>query len=130
MTHDAVVLSQLLREAVVAAQADPASIPTTLGHLLRVTDVLPQVAQWHSHVNDQLAAGGRLLMPARLLTGADVTDHPHLAALKLDRRPAPVPARVSDLISCLYEAAGPRSWPLASTVDGLHIAERRPAVSR
>lgn len=70
--------------------------------------VFAQVAACNRATVENLAVSDQLWMPARLLTGAEVTDHPDLAAAKLRRGYVHVrPDRLDRLLSAYDRAAVP-----------------------
>lgn len=69
--------------------------------------VLAQVAAFNRATVEHLAATGQIWMPARLLTGEEVTDHPDLAAAKLRRAYVHIqPDRLDRLLATYEPAAG------------------------
>jgi hypothetical protein len=93
---------------ITATQSDDGRPFLTDDTLSRGGRVFAQVAACNRSTVENLAASDQLWMPARLLTGAEVTDHPDLAAAKLRRGHVHVgPDRLDRLLAAYQRATTP-----------------------
>ncbi len=96
--------------------------------LLRGTEVFGEVADWNATTVQRLSNTGQLYVPARALTGDEVTDHPDLAAAKLaGRYVAARPEHLRPLLVA-YAAASADVAPLRGqhSLVAATIARARP----
>ncbi len=82
--------------------------------LQRASEVMDQIARWNSQTLSRLASAGDLFMPGRLLTGAEVTDNPHLVTAKLVDRPVQASAEMVEAILASYRSIGAANQPIAA----------------
>lgn len=64
-----------------------------------------EIAGWNAHVLAELDTTGQLYLPARNLTGAEVTDHPYLVAAKLRGEIVRAPQTHVQHLAKSYESA-------------------------
>jgi hypothetical protein len=75
--------NSLIAALVARGDVDPRRLSASL---INATGVFEQIAEWNATAVHRLAEAGSLYLPGRLLTGADVSDHPELVAAKLTSR--------------------------------------------
>ncbi len=81
-----------------------------LGQALNAAvEMCGDIAQWNVAALEQMAGTEQLHVPARALTGDQVTDHPHLVEAKLADRLAPTPHAVVHDLAATYKAVATRT---------------------
>ncbi|MHB1492062.1 MAG: hypothetical protein ACYCTH_16410, partial [Cellulomonas sp.] len=78
--------------------------------------VMADIAEWNAQTFTRLAHNGQLHIPARALTGDDVTNDPTLAAAKLAGRLVTTPESATSRIIELYDVA--QHHPMRATAPG------------
>ncbi|MGW6129738.1 hypothetical protein ACWFNE_06910 [Cellulomonas sp. NPDC055163] len=86
-----------------------------------------EMARYNATTLERLARTGTIQLPARLLSGEEITDNPDLVHANLDRQLAPVPpANIARLTDLYLRAAGP---PVPPPIRDSCPAVRAPASS-
>ena len=77
---------------------------------------MTEVADHNARTFAKITRTSTVYVPARALTGDEITDHPELVRARLDGRLAPAPERHLDEVSKLYR--GLRSHPSPTAAFG------------
>jgi hypothetical protein len=98
-----------------AHEADP-TIRRTGATLGGAVALMTEVADHNARAFATITRTSTVYVPARALSGEEITDHPELVRARLDGRLAPAPERQLDEVSKLYQ--GLRSHPSPTTALG------------
>jgi len=77
------------------------------------------IATWNRQTIVRMDAAHQLYVPARTLTGDQVTDVDNLVAAKLTARLAPAPAGITETAIHLYQPVAPADTSAVTGAEGL-----------
>jgi hypothetical protein len=110
--------THLAAAAVSTSRVSGISSRQTGALLNHAVGVAAEIAGWNAQTFKTLAASDQIFIPARELTGDQVTDAPDLVRAKLGGAVVPVPDTIRDAILARYrETCTRESSPLCGTLD-------------